>query len=122
MKTPSLDLFPEPAPPSTPPTWEDIERLALHYPSAHAYVTLVERGDLTREQALIAMVHWFATAFSRQFKRETDALACEAPETTIASGCGCSRSTYVRRRVVEFRCESHEAAVAVDPPVGATSD
>jgi hypothetical protein len=124
MTKPSLDLFPDPGMPSNPPTWEDIERLAMHYPSAHNVVTLVERGDITREQALISLVYWFATGFSRQFKRESDALALEVPDTIVAKDCGCSTHTYIRRRAVHMACESHGSADAVargpaseaDPP------
>ena len=112
-KRPTLSLFPEPGPLSNPPTWEDIELLALNYPTAHAYATMVERGDITREQALIAMVHWFATAFSRQFRRELDAQALESPDTIVMSDCGCSTHTYIRRRTSELKCSAHQADDAV---------
>jgi hypothetical protein len=67
-----LDLYPPPGPPSSPPTWDDIERLALHYPVLHQAVTLVRRGDLTREQALIAAVFALADAFQKLFTAEVD--------------------------------------------------
>ncbi len=37
-------------------TWQDIEEAARNEPILHMMVTLVERGDMTREQALIAAV------------------------------------------------------------------
>ena len=36
-----------------PKTWEDVEEAALHDAVLHQAVTLVERGDLTREEAMI---------------------------------------------------------------------
>jgi hypothetical protein len=66
------DLYPLPGKPSEPPTWEDIERLALHYPAAQAAVTLVERGDLTREQALVVLAYALADAFARIFTAEVE--------------------------------------------------
>ena len=108
MTHPSLDLFPDPGQPSEPPTWEDFERLALNYPSVHTIVTLVERGDLTREQGLVAAVYWFATAFSRQFQRELEASRLEVLDTVAAEPCGCSTATYARRRYVKMLCESHK--------------
>lgn len=107
MNKPSLDLFPDPGLPSTPPTWEDVERLARHYPSVHNMLVMAERGDLTREQALVALVYWFAASFSRQFKRETDAMATEILENIRTEECGCSTSSYIRRRVVHMRCAAH---------------
>ena len=59
MTKPSLNLFPEPEPLTETPSWQDIERLAMNYPSVHLAVTRVERGDITREQALVTLVHWF---------------------------------------------------------------
>lgn len=117
MTKPNLDLFPVPDPPSTPPTWEDIERLAQFYPSARTYATLAECGDMTREQALISMVFWFATAFSQQFQREVDAVQREVLERVIKDPCGCSTATYVRRRSSLLACELHRAVDAVDPHV-----
>lgn len=113
MTKPSLDLYPDPGPLSFPASWADIERLALRYPAAHNIVTLVERGDMTREQALVTLVYWFAGAFSKLFKRETDALALEVPDTMVKEPCGCSESTYIRRRVSRFPCESHRSVDAV---------
>lgn len=113
MTNPSLDLFPDPGEPSRPPTWEDVERLSMHYPSAHNIVTLVERGDLTREQALVSLVYWFAAAFSRQFHREVNAAALEVLDTIAQEPCGCSRATYVRRRVSVMPCELHGSSDAV---------
>lgn len=70
----SFDMYPPPGQPSTPPTWEDIERLSLHYPALHAAVTLVERGDLTREQALILAVFALADAFQQLYRAEVERL------------------------------------------------
>lgn len=109
-----LRLYPDPEPLSTPPTWEDVERLAVNYPSAHAVVSLVERGDLTREQALVSLVHWFATAFSRQFKREADARDREVLDTIVTERCGCSTVTYRRRRVQTLPCPAHAAQTGQD--------
>lgn len=76
---PSLDMFPPPGKPSQPPTWDDIERLAVTYAPAHHAVTMVRCGDWTREQALIALVYWFAEQFSGAFKRELDRLNTTIP-------------------------------------------
>lgn len=67
-----LNVYPPPGKPSEPPTWEDIERLALHYPALHHAVTLVRRGDLTREQALILAVFALAEAFQNLFHEAVD--------------------------------------------------
>jgi hypothetical protein len=67
-----LDLYPPPGQPSSPPEWADIERLALHYPVLHDAVTLVRRGDLTREQALIAAVFALADSFQKLFREAVD--------------------------------------------------
>ena len=72
MSEPSLDLYPPPGLPSKPPIWEDIERLALHYPQARNAVVLVHRGDWTREQALIALVYVFADAWSSMYRAEIE--------------------------------------------------
>lgn len=71
-KGPSLEMYPPPGKPSTPPTWEDVERLALHYAQVHHAVTMVERGDWTREQALIALVYALADSFSRLVSAEVE--------------------------------------------------
>ena len=69
---PSLDLYPPPGQPSNPPMWEDVERLALHYPAAYHAVMMVHRGDWTREQALIALVYSLTDSFSRLFRAEVE--------------------------------------------------
>jgi hypothetical protein len=68
----NLDIYPHPGKPSTPPTWEDIERMAMHYPAARHVAVLVERGEMTREQGLIALVYWYAEAFSGLFRSEVE--------------------------------------------------
>lgn len=65
-------LYPSPAKRSDPPCWQDIEALALHYPVVHTCVALADRGDWTREQALIAMTHALATAFGELFRQEVE--------------------------------------------------
>jgi hypothetical protein len=67
-------LYPPPGQPSNPPTWEDIERLALHYPAAHHAVVKVQRGDWTREEAMILLVYALADAFQKLFQAEVDRL------------------------------------------------
>jgi len=66
------DLYPDPGKPSNPPTWQDIERLALHHPAARVAVTLADRGDYTREQALIALVYTLTQSHSALFRAELD--------------------------------------------------
>lgn len=61
------DLYPPVTLPAFPPTWDDIERLARHYPVAHDAVTMVQRGDWTREQALIMLTFALAAAFQKLF-------------------------------------------------------
>jgi hypothetical protein len=106
---PSLDLFPEPPTLTGTPSWADIERLAMHYPSAHHVVALVERGDISREHALVSLVYWFATEFSRGFRREIEALQLEVLDTIVKRECGCTVATYVRRRASELKCAEHES-------------
>ena len=80
---PSLDLYPPPGQPSNPPTWEDIERLAQHYPQAYHCVVMVERGDWTREQALIVLVYSLAHSFSSMFRAEVERRATEMPRPVV---------------------------------------
>ena len=65
------DLYPPVEVPERP-TWADVERLSLHYPAAHHAVTLVNRGDLTREEALIRLVFALANAFQKLFSAEVE--------------------------------------------------
>lgn len=53
-------------------TWTDIEEAALTDPTLHQMVTLVERGDLTREQALILTVLAFSKSLKEWQQREVD--------------------------------------------------
>lgn len=115
MTKPSLDLFPDPGALGFQASWVDIERLALHYPSARDIVALVERGDMTREQGLVTLVWYFASAFSKHFHREVEAARLETLDTMVNEPCGCSTATYVRRRVSRLTCASHQADDAVDP-------
>lgn len=82
-KFPRLDLYPPVEMPRWPPSWEDIERLALHYPAARDAVTMVRRGDWSREQALIMLVFAFADSFQKLFKAEIDRRATEIPRHIV---------------------------------------
>lgn len=86
MTRPPLDIYPAPGVPSVPATWEDIERLAIHYPVVHVAVSLVERGDWTREQALVNIVYSLADSFSRLFHAEVDRKRCELPARFMIPG------------------------------------
>lgn len=79
----NIDVYPDPGKPSVPPTWEDIERLARRYPAAAATIILVERGELTREEALVSLVFWFAAAFQQMFSAEVERRAMEAPKQRV---------------------------------------
>lgn len=109
MPNPTLDLYPPPGDVSQPPRWEDIERLSMHYAQARNAIALVDRGDWTREQALISLVYCFAAAFSKQFKAELDASMLEVLGTITQEPCGCATTTYLRQRVGRFACASHQA-------------
>lgn len=74
-----FDLYPPPGNPSQPPSWEDIERLARHYPVLQWAVTRVRRGELTREQALIAAVFALADSFQMMVRTEVDRLKNSSP-------------------------------------------
>jgi len=50
-------------------TWKDVEEAALFEPVLHQAVTLVRRGDLTREEALIAAVLGLVEIKETQQKR-----------------------------------------------------
>lgn len=116
MTTPSLQLYPDPGSPSVPPTWEDIELLARHYPAARVAVIQARRGECTREQALVSLVYWFATAFAAGFRREAEALAREVPESIVRLECGCTRVTNVRRSDAILPCPAHHGADAFLAP------
>lgn len=70
MTKPRLDLYPPVNMPPFPPTWEHVEELALHFPVVHHAVTMVHRGDWTREQALIMLVFALADSFQKLFSAE----------------------------------------------------
>ena len=67
-----LEIYPPPGKPSSPPTWEDVERLALHYAVVHRAVALVRRGEFTREEALIHVAFALAGAFQQLFQAEVE--------------------------------------------------
>lgn len=68
---PSLDLYPPVEAPKIP-TWEDILRLSHHEPIAHLVATLVERGDVTREQALMIAVFALYNQKADMFRHEVN--------------------------------------------------
>jgi hypothetical protein len=78
-----LEMYPPPGKPSTPPTWEDIERLALHYAVVHRAVWLVRRGELTREEALIHVAFALASAFQELFHAEVERKMMEVPPIVL---------------------------------------
>lgn len=80
---PFPSLYPPPGQPSTPPTWEDVERLALHYPVARDAVTMVRRGEWSREQALIALVYALADTFQKLFHAEVQRHRTMLPERLV---------------------------------------
>ena len=57
-------MYPDPGNVSQPPTWEDFERLSLHYPQVHAALTMWRAQSLTKEQALIAATFALARSVS----------------------------------------------------------
>jgi hypothetical protein len=42
------------------PTWDDVQDEAMHCPVLQHMVTVAERGDVTRDQALTAAVLWLS--------------------------------------------------------------
>ena len=60
-------LYPPVEPPNFPPTWADIEGLALHYPQVHRAVTFYRRGECSQEQALMLAVFELAAAFQQMY-------------------------------------------------------
>jgi hypothetical protein len=81
FKLPSL--YPPIERPGYPPTWEDIEQLARNYTEVRTACIMVERGELTREQALIMLVFTYADLFQRMFSAEVDRRNCETPPIYI---------------------------------------
>jgi hypothetical protein len=75
----TIDSFPDPGQPSTPPQWEDIERLALHQPAAQHVVTMVRRGDWTREQGLIHLAYMMTGIVSKLLRAEVERLRIAQP-------------------------------------------
>lgn len=57
---------------AVPPTWEDIMRIARNEPVLYQAVILVERGDLTREQALMAACVSLAKARNGLMRQHID--------------------------------------------------
>lgn len=67
-----LEIYPPAGKPSSPPTWDDVERLALHYVVVRQAVELMRRGELTREGALIHVAFALAGAFQQLFQGEVE--------------------------------------------------
>jgi hypothetical protein len=70
------DLYPQVDIPERP-TWEDLERLSLNFPFVRDAVTLVARGDLTREEALLRLAFATTAAWQRLFQAEVERLRRE---------------------------------------------
>lgn len=83
MAIPRLEMYPAPGRPSDPPSWEDVVRLSHHFPAARHAVILAERGELTREQALIALTFALANAFSKLFQEAVDRKMGELPSYLV---------------------------------------
>jgi len=79
MNKPSFYLNPPITLPAFPPTWADVEQLARDYPTARHAVVMVQRGDWTREQALIMLAFAFASAYQQMFAAEIERLNTELP-------------------------------------------
>lgn len=82
MENTTFDLYP-PITMPTSPTWADIETLSLHYPQAHAAVAMVERGEWTKEEALVRLVYGFASAFQQLFQQELERRRMEPPRPFV---------------------------------------
>lgn len=80
------DPYPEPAPASTPPTWEDLERLALHYAIVYHAVTRVRRGELEHEAALLGLVFVLIGEWRRFMLEEIERRRNGGPPV-LCAGC-----------------------------------
>jgi hypothetical protein len=65
-------MYPAVPMPRSPQTWDDIVRLSHHEPVLRIVIGLEHRGDLTREQALIAAVFTLYNQKSELFRAEVD--------------------------------------------------
>lgn len=83
MTKPTLDLYPLVKMPAFPPTWADVEQLARDYPQVRQAVALVARGEWTREQALIMLLHIYLDAWQRAFHAEVDRRSREMPDRIV---------------------------------------
>ena len=104
-----LSLLPDPGNVSSPPAWEDVERLALHYPAVQQAVTLVRRGALTREQALIASLYGMARVVSAMHAQGVARLSSEKMSDTDLRRLGpprwkCKQCGKERRRGECLHC------------------
>lgn len=78
MSTSKYLLYPKLEPPTDCGTWEDIQRLALYEPTVRHAVALVERDQLTREQALIFIAFALYETKRQLFQAEVDRRAFSA--------------------------------------------
>lgn len=67
-------------------TWEDLQLESLNCPVLHQAVTLANRGNLTREQALIEASIWLSRDRRSLLKRETDRLMREPARPIYLDG------------------------------------
>jgi hypothetical protein len=63
-------------------TWEDLQLESLNCPVLHQAVTRANRGDLTREQALVEAAIWLSRERLARLKRDANRLMRE-PATAI---------------------------------------
>lgn len=79
---PELDLYPavEPLKSKDEANWDSMVRLAHADPAARAYVTLAERGDMTREQALVALAFYSYEQRRMDFRAKVDRFNTEVPD------------------------------------------
>lgn len=94
---PGLDMFPPVNPPTdrTGLTWDALRPLCLVEPAVRHAVLLVERGDLTREQALIAAVFALYNQKAQLFATLVEQKATEVADFILLDG-----KRYDRRQPV----------------------
>ena len=67
-------------------TWEDLQLESLNCPVLYQAVTLANRGDLTREQALIEAAIWLSRDRQGWLKREQNRLMREPARQIYLEG------------------------------------
>ena len=75
----ATDFYPPVETPTFPPTWQDVERLALHYPQLQAALTFFRRGQCTQEQALMIAVVSLASSLQAAFGAQVELLRNAKP-------------------------------------------